>query len=330
MATPKKLLRWDGPNKKRARSLKLSLIRREQSSGFLPELPAALTFAGPRAHFERGLAGRRYVRPEDIITIQRSGARDKEIIRNLLKVRNASLPGMRIWPHTFHSFSEGLSAGRLYTPSFTGRAPAWHRSPKLRQEMESFVGLRPKRFSILDIDICGVFSQATGEDVSRLMTNGALDDQGLLFINHQKGRDGRAGKLFSFLREYFRYCKYFDINSTISEDGDHIDLSSEDELSFWYCRYVLVPVYYTCQAFDSGYQLQIERLVEYRDRNPSSGGGVVMLQWYFRFQRLESYLKAERESLNGLAEAFGADRETLSHQLDIITREAYPYTSLLD
>lgn len=196
--------------------------------------------------------------------------------------------------------------------------------------MERFLKKKSVPFNVLDIDFCGIFSQVNGGDVAQLMHNGMLANKGLLFVNHLKGRDGRSGKLFEFLNNYFRYCHHFDVNGLVDEGGNTMDFDSEDPLSFWFTRYVLVPVYYVCEAFDAGYRLEVERLLEYRDTNPDTGAGAVMLQWYFRFRRLRSYGLQMGGDIAEFAKALSKDREHLRDRLDIITREAYPYTETID
>lgn len=334
MQASRKVTRWDGPNKRRARARKINLVARAQKCGFLPRHPQALTFAGAKAHFERGLIRRGIIRPEDIITIQTcrniGNHKTDAILKKLISLRNKELPGMMIWPYDFSSFSEGYEADGVTIPAFVGSPPAWFKSPTFRREMHAFLEHKPRRFDVIDADICGTFSEANGGDIVRLMQNGRLADRGLLFINHMKGRDGRFGKLFQFLREYLHFCPYFDVDSLEDDYGDRVDLKTEDPLSFWFVRYVLVPIYYTCEAFAAGYLLNVERLVEYRDRNPSTRAGVNMLQWYFSFERLASSKLAKGISISRYSKALSADKEALDEALDLIARAAYPYTESID
>lgn len=334
MRLQQKISLWNGTNKRRARSRKLAAVLRDQRSRLLPPNPQVLSFAGTQAHFERALVSRGATLPENITTIQQAGGKEgEEVLRRLLRVKDQHLPGMYVWPHTFHSFSSGCKKDRILTPPFVPKRwnpPKWYRAPTFRREMERFLDKKPTPFSVLDIDFCGVFSQTNGGDVVQLMRNGMLADKGLLFVNHQKGRDGRSGKLFEFLREYFRYCRHFDVNGLSDRDGGAMDFDSEDPLSFWFTRYVLVPVYYVCEAFEAGYRLEVERLVEYRDTNPDSGAGVVMLQWYFRFGRLRSYKLRTGGDIAEPSAALTRDRQRLQQHLEIIAREAYPYTETID
>lgn len=333
----RKTLNWDGPNKRRARARKVAIVARGQKSGFLPAKSNVLSFAGARAHFEKGLVGRRLTSPRRITTVQTSqkhGTLDGDkILRKLIKVRNDSLQGMNIWPYSFKSFSEGYTDDKVYLPTYTvrgGNKPSWLRTPTFYKEMERFLDKEPEKFHVLDIDICGIFSQANGLDIVRLMENDALADRGVLFINHQKGRDGRGGRLFAFLRDYFHNCELFDIDSVLDDEGYSVDLNHEDDVSWWLLRYRLVPIFYVLEAYKAGYQLEVDKLVEYRDRNKKSRVGVTMLQWYFRFRKLSSVALQEKRNMAAFVRAHDRERELLRYQLDLLADESYSYESIID
>ena len=338
MSTSKqKTERWDGPNKRKARSRKVSIVAKEVRSGFLPKKPRVLSFAGASAHFERGLFSRNLTTPENITTIQTSqkmGVIDGgKVLRKLIKVRDEFLPGMKIWPHTFRSFTEGYTEDKIYTPAYVtrgGTKPAWLRTPTFRREMDEFMETEPEPFDVLDIDICGTFSEATGSDITRLMEKGALGERGVLFINHLKGRDNPGGKLFEFLRDYFHECELFDVDSVVDEDGCSVDLNCADETSWWLVRYRLVPIYYVIEAYKAGYDLRVERLVEYRDRNKKTKCGVNMLQWYFNFRKLESPELLEAGKMAEYGRVCDIERYNLHFELEALAEESYEYDQLLD
>jgi hypothetical protein len=334
-----KVSNWDGPNKRRERSRKRNYVLQEQRTGFIPSDPIVLSFAGALAPLEKALVNRGITKSEHIITVQscqRIGGHEGDpILRKLIKTRDEHLPGMYIWPHSFHSFTTGYAGDKILVPAFTTHQrilPKWYTSPTFRQEMYRFMNKPPVPFDVLDIDFCGIFSEANGNDVVRLMHNRALADRGLLFVNHQKGRENPGGglKLFDFLKDYFRVCEHFDVDSLEDREGNRPDFDSNDGLTWYFIRYVLVPIFYVCEAFNAGYQLRTERLVEYRDRNPDSQAGVVMLQWYFTFERLPSFWLQEGGSIVKFSEAFTRDRERLEKHLDFIAHERYPYISAID
>jgi len=323
MSTSRKVLHWDGPNKQRARSLKLTLVRHAASNGYLPTRLRALTFAGAKAHFERGLLRQKLIKPEDIITIQdcrRSGR--AEVLRRLIATRDTYLPDMRIWPDEFNAFRRMYSKERILLGD-----GSWTRFPLFRPEMYKFHKTAGPDFHVLDIDICGIFNEKNGGDVSGLMEKRALAKRGLLFVNHQKGRDGRHGSVFQFVREYFRSAP-FDPDEVIDAYGERLDLSSEDDLSRDLLRRVLVPAYYVCEAYKHGYSMEVVRMMEYRDRDPVTRGGVKMLQWYFQFEQHAS--ASFRDKSVRFVNALAQEQETFTRQLDIIRREAYPYTEATD
>lgn len=321
------------------RAIKRQAIHNAIEDGEIPKNPAVFSFAGAEATFERSIVGHKLVRPQDIVTVQTSQVRGcidgGKVLRRLIKVRDEFLPGMSIWPHTFKSFSEGCKGDKYFTPPFENRGgtkPAWLRKPTFRREMEKFHKLTPRPFHILDIDMCGIFSESNGYDITRLMENKALADNGLLFINHQKGRENTGGKnrLFQFLQDYFEECTLFDICLVKDDDGQMIDFSSPDEMSWWLVRYRLAPIFYVLEAYKAGYQLQVERLIEYRDKNKKSRAGVNMLQWIFTFQTLPSHKLKSQESMAEFANLINNEAEMLSRELSLITNEAYRYEEYID
>lgn len=313
----RKIAKWDGPNKRSSRFQKLAVIRDLKEEGFIPESPKCLTFAGSQARFEKHLVNRSITPANKITTVQTStrigGHNGDPVLRKLLKLKSSEkkLAKMRVWPASFSLLSENSRGTKIKIPVIKSTKPKWYRMTSFRKEMQRFKHERPGPFDVLDIDICGVFSEKTGYDITRLFENGSTADCGVLFVNHQKGRDGRFGKLFDFLRRYYNACPYFDVDGFEDEEGNRINLKEENELSFYFTRYVLVPMFYVIELFKAGYQAHVERLFEYRDRNPASQAGVCMLQWFLLFWR-------------------GNDKEKLDEQLEYISQEAYRYIQAID
>jgi len=335
---PNKVHRWDGPNKRMSRRHKLQQCIEAKRSGLLVSNPTALTFAGAKAHFERGLVSRDVVSPDCIDTIQTckpNGRHDTEVVlRSLIDIRDKCLPGMSIWPHDFSSFTNGYSTAVFKTPAFLwgGSKPNWYKKPTFRQEMDRFQTKIPPKYTILDIDLCGVFSERNAEDITMLMKKNALAKRGLLFINHMNGRDNPGGglKIFDFLRTYFHDHRHFDIDSLVDRSGLRPDFSRPDELTWYYIRRVMAPIYYVCEAFDSGYKLKLNHLVEYRDKNESSHAGMVMLQWYFEFSQRDSVELEHGASVAEFAAADMEERKWLQRELIRLSREAYFYSAAKD
>lgn len=324
MPLARKLERWDGVNKSKTRQQKLNLVRHAVASNFIFGGVKALTLAGSQAHFERGLVRQQLARPENIVTVQtcgRHGSTDgADVLRCLIGKRDEYLPGMYIWPDTLGRFATNYTPekGRIYTGP---RRLAGYRHKPIDREMDRFIGLKPPAFNVLDIDICGIFNRANAETISELMRK-AMAGRGLLFINHQKGRDGRFGRLFKFVREYFHDAP-FDIDSI-----DGLDLSCDDALTYDLIRRIAVPAYYTCEAYKHGYTLSIDRFTEYRDRNPDSGKGVNMFQWCFRFTRHTS--QKHQNSAVKYTKALAKEKSDFRQNLGTIAREVYPFTELID
>lgn len=293
--------------------LKLRAIRDGQKEWDIPTRPVVLSFAGAMAHFEKNLVHNDLAASEDIVTIQtcnRVGEHDgAEILGLLIKERDRNLPGMKIWPSSFESFVDSYTGEVASIPLFSkSSVPRWRYTPNYYREIVKFRNQPARPFDILDIDICGIFSEETASTISKLMKNQKLGEKGLMFINHQKGRDGRFGALFEFLKRYYTDNPYFDVNKIpVPEEAKDIDLFSSSAYSFDVARQILVPAYYVCEAYKAGYHLDIE-LFEYSDRNEVSNLGVNMLQWMFPF-----------EKHNGTAE----DKERLEYTLDVVQKECY-------
>jgi len=334
MKTSRKVTIWDGPNKRRTRARKIRRVVEARKSRFISKNPTALTFAGQRAHFELGLKGRGALRPQDIVTVQscqKVGAHDGgPILKKLISLRDKHLPGMLIWPHTFQSFSKNAYRDKFFIPPITSTTPGWFRSPVFKQEMYAFMRCAPRPFEVIDADLCGIFSERNAGDIVNLFYSGMAADKGVLFINHVKGRDARKGKLLSFMRTYFKGCPHFDASALYDQDGNSLDLSREDEDSLYWTRYVLAPIYYVCEAFNAGYRLTVERLVEYRDRDPSTRAGVNMLQWYFKFEELPSVASLAEDNMVKFSADIAEDKKNLREQLELLSQEKYAYTALID
>lgn len=316
-----KLATWDGDNKQQCRSYKIQQVALAKARRLIPAKPTMLSLAGAQAVFERALVARRLINPADITTIQSPRKRSESdqgtpILHALMKVRDSYLPGMKIWPEDFSTFASGYKE-EMVIPHFQGaaskNAPLWFRIPKFRKEMQSFLDVKFQPFHILDIDLCGAFSQTNGESVAQLFKNQALANSGLLFINHQKGRDITSTNVLDYLKDYFAQCAYWDVDLYSDNEGRGIDLNDMSPITYYQLRMILVPVYYICEAYKHGYLLEFSTLFEYCDRN-DRGGGPNMLQWFANFER-------HSHSEN--------DRAILEENLQTVTQEIYGYVSRL-
>lgn len=286
-----KIVEWDGIHKTRCRLLKLhevtKYLRAEKKYGPMDEHyePACLTFAGCSAKFERMLVNGNITSPDRIFTIQtyqRLGQHHfgKELLDKLIKTRQKYLPEMNIWPHNFHSFSRCFTLEGCKKPSDSTQA-LWNTAP-YKQLLNGVIEAAPTKFSILDLDFCGIFNKRNSDSVVNLFSNKLLEDSGVAFINHQKGRDVRGGELFKILHRYLMNTPLVDFSSipNIMETGDGWPT--------YVARYVLIPMYYMCKAREHGYILTLERLSEYRDSPKNSNGAVNMLQFYFKWYKAEA------------------------------------------
>jgi hypothetical protein len=337
--------KWDGEKKAIIRALKVQAIKQAVREDRISEKPVALTLAGAKAHLEISITNQKLVSPEDIITIQSpllpSKTVGSKVLHKLVKLRDASLPGMLIWPESFSSFCAGYKTGKTTIPAFAvnqHNPPAWYKATTFRREMHRFVDAVPRPFDIVDADLCGIFSEDNGTSIANLMYNGMLADSGLMFINHQKGRDG---KCIPFLHNYFHHEGLFDLHSLQDYYDQALTLTLEGKdkwdkkAMFHAIRSTLVPIFYVLEAFKAGYRLEPVRLAEYRDRNmTTSGVGVNMFQWFFRFEKLESEKLKEANSFDKygilLAKVRKKEREMLKYQLDILAEEAYAYNDYVD
>jgi hypothetical protein len=336
---------WNGKNKAVIRALKIQEVKQAAQEGRLCKDPVALTLAGAKAHLEISMANQELVKSENIITIQSPLFPDKKVgskvLRGLVKLRDESLPGMKIWPESFSSFCQGYTKGKVNIPAFAvnrNNPPAWYKSRIFKKEMYNFLDSEPKPLSVIDADLCGIFSEDNGTSITRLMQNGMTADSGLLFVNHQKGRDGKA---IPFLNDYFHHEGLFDLHSLQDYYNEALTLTLEGKdkyekkALFHTIRSSLVPIFYVIEAYKAGYRLEPVRLAEYRDRNmTTSCVGVNMLQWFFRFEKLDSKKLAEGGSFkaytSGVKKIKAEEKEMLEYQLDILAKEAYVYNNYVD
>lgn len=284
---PSKIETWDGKNKIRVRLFKRFEVEafvaqeKERTKRFSPH---CLTFAGTLAKFERLLVDRKLVNPQNIVTIQtyeRLGENHsgREILDKLLETRQTYLPGMHVWPFNFNSFSQCYTSKKCLLPS-DSKTAGW-RHPPYYEVLARLTRAKPKRFSVLDLDFCGIFNESNSQSVVNVFNNGVMHDRGVAFITHQKGRDVRGGKLFDVLHGYLKPCKLINFNT--------IPFSGDPDKDTYAARYILIPLYYMCKAYEAGHVMSLERLVEYRDKNSSSGLAVNMLQYFFRWRPVDSF-----------------------------------------
>lgn len=331
--TNKKEITWNGLNKKRVRNSKLSLCSAAHKEGYLPKRAKVLSFAGAPAFFEKGLVQRNVAVPESIDTVQDccyKGEEGAHVLDELIKQRDRFLPGMRIWPSSFHNLVEAHKEEKVTSPSIRGRAaPKWHLVERYRKEMNFFEDTKKNQYSILDIDICGIFSPENGSDIANVMYNGMLARRGFLFINHLKGRDYRNGKIFDYLEEYFSFCPYFTPELIVDKETEiRFNFSSKDPFTFDCFRYVLVPIFYICEAFRAGYHLNVIKLLEYCDRNKNNAG-VNMLQWFFNFEKRKSEIRRLDRSSNAFKKLLYTELQQLKRSINYVCKMYYPWETYL-
>jgi hypothetical protein len=308
MPNPTKISTWEGKNKARIRLFKKFDIELLSDTGVVP---VCLTFAGATAKLERLVIAHKLVKPSNIVTIQTYEKlspthNGKEILEQLLEVRKQhSLRNMYIWPYNFKSFSECyLPTGCKY-PSEYNEAE-WSKPP-LKELMDRLVNIKTKKFNVLDLDFCGIFNENNSESVVNLFKSGVMDIQGTAFITHQKGRDVRGGKLFDILHGYLKNHPYIDFNSI-----PHINEKNYDT---YVARYILIPLFYMLKAYENGYVMSLNRLIEYRDKNENSGLAVNMLQYFFAWAKTSE-----------LKDPYGKLKPALTRTMD----ERYQYFKWID
>lgn len=280
MLSPK-LASWDGPNKARVRLYKKHEIQQLVSMNREADWePKMLSFAGPTATLERLLVNHRLIKPNNITTIQTyerlsSIHHGEPLLRKLINTRKRHLGGMKIWPYNFQSFAKCYGPDGCIYPSRSKQAK-WSKKP-YKWFMDQVIKDAPEKFSVLDLDLCGIFSRKTADSIESLFKNDLLNPSGLMFVTHQKGRDVRSGQLMDTLLGYLRTSDYL-------EEGT-MDILLEEFDETYLARYILIPLYYMSKAFDHGYTLCTQRLIEYRDISAGSQNAVNMLQFFFRWKK---------------------------------------------
>ena len=294
-----KLASWGGRNKSRVRLFKKyeiqTLVQQDSTDFERPAgwKPSMLTFSGPDATLERLLVNHKLVKPSDITTIQTyerlsEGHFGEPLLKKLIRTRSDHLSGMRIWPHNFESFSQCYTNAGCSHPSVSSQA-RWSKSP-FKKFMDQIVDEKVKKFSVMDLDLCGIFSHKNSESVLNLFENKVVEHSGVMFLTHQKGRDVRGGALFKVLNDYLKNCPYIDY--------DKIYYIDDPKKQTYVARFILIPLYYICKAYELGYALELNRLIEYRDC--VDGPAVNMLQYFFKWYNidwLESPTEVARDSM---------------------------------
>lgn len=313
MSESLKIAAWDGVNKNRVRLTKLNTIKKFVAN-YKDFTPYMLTFPGTTAHLEKMVTINNAVDPNNIVAIQTyetmsEGHRGEPLLKKLIKTRNDHLKGMYIWPFNFEAFSSLYKLSGLTKPEGSSRSK-FNVHP-FKREMDSLVKRPTTKFNILDLDYCGIFSKKNAGSVENLLKNGILDRKGVMFITHQKGRDVRGGNLMNILNDYLMYNPMVDYDSIPNVHEE------EDSYRYYSARYIMIPMYYVLKAFDNGYTLTLNRLIEYRDKNSGSGLAVNMLQYIF------SWVQYSPE------DADFAKKNTLL-EVEKIRTEKYNYTNWVD
>jgi len=307
-----KLDNWGGANKARVRLFKKHDIQKFvgeeiKRTGNREWKPNILSFPGPTAILERLLVNHGVIKPDNITAIQtyeklsekHEGGR---LLKKLIRTRQSYLSGMYIWPYNFHTFSNKYTIESCSPPSSSKQA-IWAKPP-YKRFMNQITSKPTNKFSIMDLDLCGIFSQKNSDSIVNLFKNGVTESSGLMFITHQKGRDVGGGKLFDVLYGYLRCNEFLDFDSipNIYEEG----------YETYVARYTLVPLYYMCKAFEYGFTMKMNRLIEYRDLNEDGVIAVNMLQYFFSWEKTGT-----------------SNKEFIHNILDVINEE-YDYFNLVD
>jgi len=307
-----KLESWGGANKSRVRLFKKHDIQKfirtdaslyDRQDDWEPHM---VSFPGPRAVLERLLVNQEVLSSSNITAIQTyetmSRVHNGELfLKRLIRTRSDHLPKMRIWPYNFKMFSERYKLGGCSYPSNTTQAK-WCKAP-YKRFMDQVVTEPIERFSILDLDLCGIFSKKNADSVESLFKNRVIDPSGLLFVTHQKGRDVRGGALFDTLHGYLKECRFVDFDS--------IPHLNEEGYETFVARYIMIPLYYMCKAYEYGYVLTMTRLIEYRDFGADAGNAVNMLQYFFKWEDADYITDADTKLRSGLECAMNEEYEYL-------------------
>jgi hypothetical protein len=73
----------------------------------------------------------------------------------------------------------------------------------------------------------------------------------------------------------------------------------------------MVPLYYMCKAYEYGYVLTLNRLIEYRDFGAGAGNAVNMLQYFFKWGDADYITDADTKLRAGLELAMSENYEYL-------------------
>ena len=312
MSSPK-LESWGGANKSRVRLFKKHDITKFiRDDGFRYDRPDywkphMVSFPGPKAVLERLLVNHDILPSNNITAIQTyetlSRVHNGRLFLNkLIKTRKKHLPSMRIWPYNFKRFSEKYKLDGCTYPSDSTQSK-WCKMP-YKRFMDQIVKEPTKKFSIMDLDLCGIFNKKNADTIENLFKNRIIEPSGLLFITHQKGRDVRGGTLFDVLHTYLKKCSFLEFNSI-----PHLD---KEDYATYVARYIMVPLYYMCKAYEYGYVVKMTRLIEYRDFGAGAGNAVNMLQYFFKWEDADYITDADTQVRTNLEYIMDDEYEYLS------------------
>ena len=246
-----KILSWAGENKRFVREQKVKLaLQAYKRDSYIISLP------GASCSFERSLT-ENGVPSNKIIGIQspyKLPNHDGEVVLNKIKSQlTGELTDMLIWPGDIRDFFKRLRKGKLSGKKIL---------PKVLGHLDNKVlDTNINKVSIVDIDLCGIFNSYLVSLIHQIFRTKSLDDNFVLFLNLQKGRDVRGGKLFRLIKKY-------GVNSTDLED-----------IRYFYFPYIILSI-----GKKHGYFGNVSNLFEYSDKNKNNVG-VNMLQFVFKFRK---------------------------------------------
>lgn len=264
MSLGEKLRTWSGKNKEYTRYKKIEIIKKFSQA--MPSDPMCLTFPGSCAHFEKLLIDHGVTTPNRVLCIQSPQKFVTHSGAEVVSILYPKLSGLGDFPLFLGNFKD-------FPDEYSSKTPS---SKMYRAEIKFGISYKNKYtswrilngkppFSIIDIDTCGQFSPGMVETVNKLYQKDLFANNGLLFINHMKGRENIGAK--KLIRESkSEYMSYF--------SGEHkIDM-----------RFLDVPMIYMTNAHRYGYNLSLLNIIEYFDHT-GKGNKAHMLQYIFSFSR---------------------------------------------
>ena len=186
---------WRGKNKSKIRTKKIKHILDLYKEGsYIVTLPGSMCLEEKELE-KNNFDLSKVIGIQEVV--KRGTINGEEVYKQILKIKNKENWDLNVWPGSASSFFKCLSNRHfnLY------RKHLGNKQLKLLPAMH-FNKMNNVVLSSVDLDLCGIISANLFSLIEDVFGGNSLTDHCQLFVNVQKGRDVRWGRLFTAFEKY--------------------------------------------------------------------------------------------------------------------------------